>query len=155
MMKCIAIDDEPIALQIIQSHAVKVPFIELQRCFTNGIEAMEYLQHETIDLIFLDINMPDISGIELFHSLRRKPLNRRSSHGRYAQEREEESRRPTSDLRVTPSEPSLRAAPRVQVRNVPSRVTKGRTSSRWLAQGDYAAAFFLRTAWLWVSCISQ
>lgn len=74
MMKCIAIDDEPIALQIIQSHAVKVPFIELERCFTNGIEAMEYLQHESVDLIFLDINMPDISGIELFHSLRRKPL---------------------------------------------------------------------------------
>jgi two-component system LytT family response regulator len=73
-MKAIAIDDEPIALDIISSHASKVPFLDLKAVFTDAFEAMEYLQKETIDLVFLDIKMPDISGIEFFKSLSRKPL---------------------------------------------------------------------------------
>lgn len=73
-MKAIAVDDEPIALEIIRSHASKVPFIELKGEFTDAFRALEYLQSETIDLIFLDIKMPDISGIEFFSSLARKPL---------------------------------------------------------------------------------
>ena len=74
MMKAIAIDDEPIALSIIKSHASKVPFINLTATFTDAFEGMEYLQKESIDLIFLDIKMPDISGIEFLNSLRKKPL---------------------------------------------------------------------------------
>lgn len=73
-MKAIAIDDEPIALNIIKSHAAKVPFLDLKATFTNAFEALEYLQREQIDLLFLDIKMPDISGIEFFNSLRQKPL---------------------------------------------------------------------------------
>ncbi|WP_207493809.1 LytR/AlgR family response regulator transcription factor [Aridibaculum aurantiacum] len=73
-MKAIAIDDEPIALTIIQSHASKVPFINLVATFTDAFEAMEYLQKENVDLLFLDIKMPDISGIEFLNSLRKKPL---------------------------------------------------------------------------------
>src|SRR5678815_742659 len=73
-MKAIAIDDEPIALSIVQSHAEKVPFLDLKAVFTDAFEAMEYLQKEPIDLIFLDIKMPDISGIDFFNSLSRKPL---------------------------------------------------------------------------------
>jgi two-component system LytT family response regulator len=73
-MKAIAIDDEPIALDIIKSHAAKVPFLELKATFTDAFQALEYLQRENIDLIFLDIKMPDISGIDLFSSLRKKPL---------------------------------------------------------------------------------
>lgn len=73
-MKAIAVDDEPLALDIIQSHASKVPFIELVAVFTDAFKALEYLQRENIDLIFLDIKMPDISGIEFFTSLQRKPL---------------------------------------------------------------------------------
>lgn len=73
-MKCIAIDDEPIALQVIESHAAKVPFIHLEKTFMDAMEAIAYLQREQVDLVFLDINMPDISGIELYNSLRRKPL---------------------------------------------------------------------------------
>jgi two-component system, LytTR family, response regulator len=74
MMKAIAIDDEPIALEIVKSHAAKVPFLELKGEFTDAFKALEYLQKENIDLIFLDIKMPDISGIDFFNSLQKKPL---------------------------------------------------------------------------------
>ena len=73
-MKAIAVDDEPIALEIIRSHASKVPFLELKAEFTDAFKALEYLQKEPVDLIFLDIKMPDISGIEFFNSLPKKPL---------------------------------------------------------------------------------
>lgn len=73
-MKCIAIDDEPIALQIIRNHAERVPFLQLEQVFTNAFDALEYLNRESVELIFLDINMPDITGIEFYNSLRRKPL---------------------------------------------------------------------------------
>lgn len=73
-MKAIAIDDEPIALEIIKAHAAKVPFLELKAVFTDAFKALEYLQKEPVDLIFLDIKMPDISGIEFFNSLTKKPL---------------------------------------------------------------------------------
>ncbi len=64
MLHCIAIDDEPIALAIIQAHARKVPFLDLRKTFVNAIEGLEYLKTGKIDLIFLDINMPDLTGID-------------------------------------------------------------------------------------------
>jgi DNA-binding LytR/AlgR family response regulator len=73
-MKAIAIDDEPIALDIIKSHASKVPFLDLIATFTDAFKALEFLQKEPIDLLFLDIKMPDISGIDFFNSLSKKPL---------------------------------------------------------------------------------
>ncbi len=73
-MKAIAIDDEPIALEIIKSHASKVSYLDLKAEFTDAFKALEYLQKESIDLIFLDIKMPDISGIDFFNSLSKKPL---------------------------------------------------------------------------------
>lgn len=73
-MKAIAVDDEPMALEVVRSHASKVPFLELKAEFTDAFQALEYLQKENIDLIFLDIKMPDISGIEFFNSLSKKPL---------------------------------------------------------------------------------
>lgn len=73
-MTAIAIDDEPLALEVIRSHASKVPFIELKGVFTDAFKAMEYLKKEPVDLLFLDIKMPDISGIDFLHSLHVKPL---------------------------------------------------------------------------------
>ena len=73
-MKAIAIDDEPIALEVVKSHAEKVPFLELKGTFTDAFEALDFLQKEEVDLIFLDIKMPDISGIEFYNSLHQKPL---------------------------------------------------------------------------------
>lgn len=73
-MRAIAIDDEPMALEVVRSHAAKVPFLELAACFTDAFKALDYLQKEQVDLLFLDIKMPDISGIEFFSSLQRKPM---------------------------------------------------------------------------------
>src|SRR5690606_29201182 len=73
-MNAIAIDDEPLALAVIRSHAEKVTYLDLKATFTDAFEAMAYLQSEPADLIFLDIKMPDISGIDFFNSLSRKPL---------------------------------------------------------------------------------
>ena len=73
-MKAIAIDDEPIALEIVRSHAAKVSFLELKAEFTDAFKALAYLQKEPVDLLFLDIKMPDIFGIDFFNSLSKKPL---------------------------------------------------------------------------------
>ena len=73
-MKAIAIDDEPLALEIVRSHAAKVPYLDLRAVFTDAFKALEYLQKENVDLLFLDIKMPDISGIDFFASLIKKPL---------------------------------------------------------------------------------
>lgn len=74
MLTAIAIDDEPIALDVVRSHASKVGFIDLKADFTDAFKAIEFLQHEAIDLIFLDIKMPDISGIDLLSCLNKKPM---------------------------------------------------------------------------------
>lgn len=73
-MIAIAIDDEPIALDIIAAHASKVPFVELTASFTNAFEAISYLQQHKVDLVFLDIKMPDISGIDFVKALSRPPM---------------------------------------------------------------------------------
>lgn len=65
MLTAIAIDDEPMALEVVKAHASKVPFLELKNSFTNAIKALEYLKEHPVNLIFLDIKMPDISGMEL------------------------------------------------------------------------------------------
>src|SRR5438045_1245212 len=74
MLNAIAIDDEPVALEIIKKHAANIAFIDLKKTFTNAFEAAAWLQKEKIDLIFLDIKMPDISGIDFLHSLQNPPL---------------------------------------------------------------------------------
>lgn len=73
-MKAIAIDDEPIALEVVKAHAARVPYLDLVAVFTDAFEAMNFLQQEPVDLLFLDIKMPDISGMEFYQSLQRKPL---------------------------------------------------------------------------------
>jgi len=74
MIRAIAIDDEPYALEVIQKLAEKVSFLRLEQTFTNAFQAMEYLQEQPVDVLFLDIKMPDISGIDFFNSLTDKPL---------------------------------------------------------------------------------
>lgn len=73
-MNAIAIDDEPIALEVVSSLAEKVPFISLKGTFTNAFDAIVFLKHNQVDLIFLDIKMPDINGIDFLHSLTQPPL---------------------------------------------------------------------------------
>ena len=64
MLKAIAIDDEPLALEVIKAHAKKVSFLDLQSTFVSAKEALEYIKQNPVDLVFLDINMPDISGLD-------------------------------------------------------------------------------------------
>jgi DNA-binding LytR/AlgR family response regulator len=66
MITAIAIDDEPLALELIKAYAAKVPQLDLRKTFTRTSEARQYLQEFPVDLIFLDIRMPDISGIEFY-----------------------------------------------------------------------------------------
>ncbi|QDA61613.1 LytR/AlgR family response regulator transcription factor [Hymenobacter jejuensis] len=73
-MTALALDDEPMALEVVRALAAKVPFVELKACFTNAFDALAYLQQEPVDLLFLDINMPDLSGLEFVRSLSTKPL---------------------------------------------------------------------------------
>lgn len=74
MLHAIAIDDEPMALEVIRNLAAKVPFLDLRFCFTNALEALQHIQQSPPDLIFLDIKMPDISGLELVRTLQEPPM---------------------------------------------------------------------------------
>jgi DNA-binding LytR/AlgR family response regulator len=69
MIKAIAIDDEPPALKIIENFCRKVDFVDLAKTFTRPSEAKNYLQQFPADLLFLDIQMPSVSGIDLYKSL--------------------------------------------------------------------------------------
>lgn len=73
-MKCIAIDDEPLALNIIKDYAKRIDYIELIACCTNPLEAIKILSTEEVDLIFLDIQMPNINGLDLIRALGKVPL---------------------------------------------------------------------------------
>ncbi len=74
MLKAIAIDDEPIALEIIKNLATQVSFVDLSACFTNATEAIVYMQAQKVDMVFLDIKMPGITGIELVRALPQNPF---------------------------------------------------------------------------------
>lgn len=74
MLQAIAIDDEPSALTIIKSHASRVSFLNLVATFTDPFQGIEYINDQSPDLVFLDINMPDISGLDLLKNLIKKPL---------------------------------------------------------------------------------
>ena len=74
MLKTIAIDDEPLALEVIKNLTSKISFIELSGLFTDAFKAIDFLQNEKIDLIFLDVKMPDISGTELLKSIQNPPM---------------------------------------------------------------------------------
>ena len=64
-ISCIVIDDEPLAIQLMESYVRKTPFLELKGSFTNGKEAFAFLQDNPVELMFCDIQMPDLSGIDL------------------------------------------------------------------------------------------
>ena len=73
-MKSIAIDDEPKALSVIRHYADKIPTLALVNEFRSSLDALHFLNQEPVDLIFLDINMPDLTGIEFLQALSQPPL---------------------------------------------------------------------------------
>ncbi|HNX80074.1 MAG TPA: LytTR family DNA-binding domain-containing protein [Prolixibacteraceae bacterium] len=72
-INCIAVDDEPLALDIISAYCAKMPFLNLQKTFDNALDTLEYLRNNPVDLIFLDIQMGGLTGIQLLNALKNKP----------------------------------------------------------------------------------
>ena len=74
MIRCLAIDDEPLALQQIAAYIKKVPFLELSAQCQSALEAHKFLTEDTVDAIFCDINMPDLNGMDFVKTLTAPPL---------------------------------------------------------------------------------
>ncbi|WP_339658290.1 LytTR family DNA-binding domain-containing protein [Flavobacterium frigidarium] len=64
-ISCLIVDDEPMALNLVESYVLKTPFLQLVKKCPSGIQALSYLDEEKVDLIFLDIQMPDLTGLQL------------------------------------------------------------------------------------------
>ena len=74
MINCIAVDDEPLALKLLQDNISKCPFLKLVAACNDAFEAMKALQENKIDLVFIDIQMPGLTGLQFIGSLQNKPL---------------------------------------------------------------------------------
>lgn len=74
VLKCVAIDDEPLALELIKTYVAQTPALQLVETFEDAIAGAQFLQKNHVDLLFIDINMPDISGLDLVRSLKERPL---------------------------------------------------------------------------------
>lgn len=74
MLRCIAIDDEELALELLEDNISKVPYLTLVSKFNNSLEAVKFIQEQPIDLVFLDIQMPGLSGLQLIQSILNKPM---------------------------------------------------------------------------------
>ena len=74
MMTCIAIDDEPLAHRIIKSYCKDLDSLHIKEHCKNAIEAINYLSKHEVDLIFLDINMPQLQGLDFLKTLANPPL---------------------------------------------------------------------------------
>jgi two-component system LytT family response regulator len=73
-LKCVAIDDEPLALEIIKKYVSDYPSLNMVNTFEDAISGAEYLKRNKIDVLFVDIDMPDITGVDLVRSLDEKPM---------------------------------------------------------------------------------
>ena len=73
-LKCIAIDDEPLALGLIKNYAARVPDLQLLQTFDDAISGGEFLRQHPVDLLFADVSMPDINGVDLVRSLEIRPM---------------------------------------------------------------------------------
>ncbi len=72
-VSCIIIDDEPSSQNVLKSFVNRVDYLELKKVCNNALEALDYLKSNTVDLLFLDINMPELSGISFYKSLQNPP----------------------------------------------------------------------------------
>jgi len=73
-MNCIIVDDEPLAQQVIEDYAITIPYLSVIAKCSSAFEAFDVLRHKKVDLIFLDIQMPNVTGIDFLNSLEYKPM---------------------------------------------------------------------------------
>ena len=73
-LTCIIVEDEPLARQLLEQYVRKVPHLELLKAFSNPLEALDFLRNNEVDILFSDIQMPEITGITLLKILQKKPL---------------------------------------------------------------------------------
>lgn len=73
-LSCVIIDDEPAAIEVLSAYVDRTPDLSLIHSFRDPLKALHFLQHQEVDLLFLDINMPDLNGMELLRVLRQPPL---------------------------------------------------------------------------------
>ncbi len=73
-LKCVIIDDEPLAIDVIAEHIDRTPFLSLEQRFTHPVKAFEFLSENKVDIVFIDIKMPDLNGIELVNKLDYQPV---------------------------------------------------------------------------------
>jgi two-component SAPR family response regulator len=74
MIRCLAIDDEPLALELLEDNISKLPYLKLVASCDNPLDAMKIMEQEPIDLIFLDIQMPGLTGLQFIQSMTVKPM---------------------------------------------------------------------------------
>ena len=87
LIRCIAVDDEPWALALVADYINKIPFLELIFKSNSAIEALEYLQHAEVDLLFLDIQMPELTGMQFMKIANKKmPVILTTAYSEYALE---------------------------------------------------------------------
>src|SRR6476620_1074592 len=74
MLRCIAIDDEDLALELLEDYISKVPYLQLVATSDDPLEALTIIQEQAIDLVFLDIQMPGLNGLQLIQILSNNPM---------------------------------------------------------------------------------
>ncbi len=73
-VKCIIIDDEPLAIRVLENHIEKIPWLKVSYTSTDPVAALEQIKNKSIDLVFLDIQMPELNGLELIQSMANTPV---------------------------------------------------------------------------------
>lgn len=73
IIRCAIVDDKPLAIDVLRTHAAKIPFLEISYTTTNPLDALAFIHDETVDLLFLDIQMPELTGLQVATLLGTKP----------------------------------------------------------------------------------